>query len=240
MQQGQWLENYYSVTNLIKIKVIGWSENQLNLSKTNRRPVPFFKVYTSFYNDPRFHKNGPLRLTYLYLFYLVASIGDDTVLVDVALASDCAGVTRKEFTLCLDVLVEQGRIQKTDEMEMREDIYVRSESNDSQEKSGEKAIFKEKVSAFLDSVYEAYPKGRQSRPTEGKQRLAKDMKTEQDMVDLGDALNNYLTHIDINNIEVQFVKNFKTFCNQWKDWISKESVQDLSKPVFEKNKSRYV
>lgn len=88
----------------------------------------------------------------------------------------------------------------------------------------------------LEKIYEEYPKRPGSGKKEGIKALALQFKSDQDRADCFGAATNYRKHCEINKIEPQFIKQFRTWCGsvenpRWRDWIisSEESNREYLK-----------
>lgn len=64
-------------------------------------------------------------------------------------------------------------------------------------------------------AYAAYP--RKLGKTKGLKKLAREIKSDQDLANLEKAISNYAT--SVKDTEPQFVKHFSTFVSEWRDWV---------------------
>lgn len=81
----------------------------------------------------------------------------------------------------------------------------------------------------IESIYNSnYPlkKGK----TKGIKKLAKEIKSEEDLEKLKKAVVNYST--DRTGSEPQFIKHFSTFAGEWKDWVDLQPHTDRSMFAF--------
>jgi hypothetical protein len=71
----------------------------------------------------------------------------------------------------------------------------------------------------LENLYQGYPRKRGKIP--GLEKLAKEIKTDADYLDLAEAIKNYAA--EVVGREEQHILYFSTFAGQWRDWIQVES-----------------
>lgn len=77
------------------------------------------------------------------------------------------------------------------------------------------------LSDFFSKLWEAYPKkdGRKS----AERHYTATVKNETDMERINLALGHYLNHIEVNKLDLKYIKNGSTWFNNWQDW---EVIED--------------
>jgi hypothetical protein len=73
----------------------------------------------------------------------------------------------------------------------------------------------------LESVFESYPKRNgDHRRAQGLRKLAREIKTDEDLASLEAAVKNYSAHCEARKITgTEFVKQFATWCSSWREWV---------------------
>lgn len=74
-----------------------------------------------------------------------------------------------------------------------------------------------KVLEWFEAVWGKYP--RKDGKKDALRHFWATVKTEEDWVSIKKAVENYMRHLEINKVEPQFIKNGKTFFNNWHDWV---------------------
>ena len=93
------------------------------------------------------------------------------------------------------------------------------------EKDKDKEKVKEKEQSF-NKVWDRYPKklGKKQAYT----HFTASVKSEEDVKNIGLALDNYIAYIEDKKVEDQFIKHGSTWFNGWQDWINYKSPKKKS------------
>lgn len=75
----------------------------------------------------------------------------------------------------------------------------------------------------FEVLYQAYPRKGEGK-TRGMQKLKKDIKSDEDYVLLGRAVENIVAIYKRNKTERQYMKMWSTFCNNWRDYINEDEL----------------
>jgi hypothetical protein len=92
------------------------------------------------------------------------------------------------------------------------------------------------ISEF-EKLWQKYP--RKDGRKKALMHFTASVKTENDLVNIRRALNNYIYYLNKNNIEYRFIKSGSTWFNNWQDWIEYEGTNNelsiKTKRQIEKN-----
>lgn len=217
---------------LFKIKVLNWEKHNPN----RRKSYKYTMIANNFFSDA---KISMLTTNQKLLFLgILLACGDHSQDVITMSASQLLDLTRGGTLDSLNrpiavpsVYHSLGRLQSLQLLTyekialIEEKIIEEKEINilpDGQKLqttlAGQKTV---RHTFDFDLAYSNYP--RKEGKKRGHERLKAKIKTKEQFDNLVISVNNYSRYCETHTKEIQFIKQWSTFCGEWEDWVEPDS-----------------
>lgn len=215
---------------MLNFEIVNW--DKFNYRK-DVKSATWFRMQNDFpISETCYHLSIEGKWLIVCLLSISSKKGSGRIITSIEYLSHFSGVTRNRIKSALQILETIGFIRpRTDAIAYARTLPATC-STDRQ--TNERTDRQPTISSFnFDVVYQNYPK--KIGKKKGLEKLKRIIKTEQDYKNLEKALKNYTTHLDNENAELKYVKQFSTFVNCYDDWIDYEvEVQESPDEFFER------
>lgn len=223
---------------MVKLKVLDW-ETDNPQAKIEGKFLYWFRFNSNFLEN---HKLSGLKsedkFVYVGLLCLAAQQGNSIVSLSLKSLSQKLEIKPNKIIDIINILIireliiliynENSKSQKNTDRTDRysTDIYLRpkscqevcSESSQTEKTDGNPSAPSEtEILLIFEQVYSLYP--RKEGRSRGLRVFRREVRSQESLNALCQAIENYNLNIKRQKIEKQFIKHFSTFMNEWKDWI---------------------
>jgi hypothetical protein len=217
------------VAETIAITINNWEKYN---PRTDVKNTNWFRAQNSIFEDPDFFEFSRTELCFwFYLLSMASKKHVGQVIINIMHAQRVAGFKESEIN---------GAIEKLSKIQcVAVDVTSASRARNAHdtlrygtERNGTERT--EHIAQQVERLYqEFYP--RKVGKEKGMKKLAREVKTPEDLLDLERAIKNYAK--DRAGNEAQYIQHFSTFAGEWRDWVDYAVTNQTYTPPIKFNQA---